>query len=569
MVRLTLSKSVFGLIIAVFLLVLVPLYAGAYLIYRRGNEAIAEKLTDIQTAQAEYFATTIDAAFQNIAFQQAALIYDNNVRALSAAGSRMTEIERTRAVVAVMTRLDTIRVGSNLLTDISLYIPEVSSVYYASGKTHQLTGGEYAAKYTNARNGVFFTCAGERLVELMPYPLTKDNRFLFCVEAEYSVDAIRDMLLLLNGGGGGDIALIDAVMGEALVSTGGADAALSYYLQLDESRAAEGYTVESGGALVSFQPMRRSGLMLVHSTQLADMEPHFAGQRWTLLAFTAGAALLASLFVTAVYGRLARPMNTLVDALNRVEKGNLDVCINERGRNEYAVLYNAFNSMTRRLHELLAQLVRQQTLAQEARFRQLQAQVNPHFLYNSFFTLNDMVASEDTDMLAEYTSLLGRYFKYITRNDKLDACLEEEYEHARIYAQLQGRRFRNRLRIDFGELPDGLRGKTVPRLILQPVLENALEHGLKDKLADGLLTVRFTQADNAAVITVTDNGEDLSDADAAALAERLANDNGAAENTGLFNIKRRIQFMDSGGDLRAERPEGGGLRVVMTIHNGG
>ena len=86
---------------------------------------------------------------------------------------------------------------------------------------------------------------------------------------------------------------------------------------------------------------------------------------------------------------------------------------------------------------------------------------------------------------------MGIYFQYITRNASSKALLEEEVQHARIYADFQAHRFRNRISMHFEELPEGLRGLTVPRMILQPVIENVFEHGLKNKVRDGLLKIYF------------------------------------------------------------------------------
>lgn len=93
------------------------------------------------------------------------------------------------------------------------------------------------------------------------------------------------------------------------------------------------------------------------------------------------------------------------------------------------------------------------TIAVEFSAKQLQSQINPHFLYNSYFVLSDMVVNEDYENLADFTRHMGTYFQYITRNSSMTSLLEEEVQHARIYASFQVHRFRNRISMDLKSSP--------------------------------------------------------------------------------------------------------------------
>ncbi|MDR2785154.1 MAG: histidine kinase [Treponema sp.] len=152
---------------------------------------------------------------------------------------------------------------------------------------------------------------------------------------------------------------------------------------------------------------------------------------------------------------------------------------------------------------------RSRLLAQQAELRQLQAQINPHFLYNSFFTLYCMAKEEDFEHMTDFLSYLSDYYRYITPNTPEDVPLKDEESHARRYAQIQLLRFKRRIDVEFGELPESCALIRVPRLILQPLLENAFSHGLKDVPSGGFLRTEFLPGNGALLIRVADNGRGI------------------------------------------------------------
>lgn len=131
------------------------------------------------------------------------------------------------------------------------------------------------------------------------------------------------------------------------------------------------------------------------------------------------------------------------------------------------------NDMEDRLSRLIEEVYVQKNLTQKAQLKQLQAQINPHFLYNSFFTLSRRIKRQDYDNAEEFARHLGNYFKYLTRDGSDFIALRQEVEHAKSYATIQQARFSSRVRVCFEQLPDSCSGLMVPRLILQPLLENS------------------------------------------------------------------------------------------------
>lgn len=132
-----------------------------------------------------------------------------------------------------------------------------------------------------------------------------------------------------------------------------------------------------------------------------------------------------------------KPLSKLTDAFDEVEHGNFQVQIIQTGNDDFAYLYHAFNNMALKLSRLIERDYNQKLLLQKAEMKQLQAQINPHFLYNSFFMLQRMIRfePEEASMVA---NALASCFRYITKNSMDHVTLAEEYAHMKNYVYIQG-----------------------------------------------------------------------------------------------------------------------------------
>ena len=223
----------------------------------------------------------------------------------------------------------------------------------------------------------------------------------------------------------------------------------------------------------------------------------------------------------------------------------------------------------------------------KAELKQLQAQINPHFLYNSFFLLRRMIHDELYEEAGEMADTLGLYFQYITRNSQDYMPLGKEYHHAMLYCELQRLRFGDRILIETDPLPSKYDQILVPKLIIQPILENAFNYGLRDKVDGGLLRMKVENNASGLTISIEDNGEDLSEDRLIQIQTRLketADGNVLQEMSGMLNIQRRLciyfreqekehpaaEQKESAGVeyLRAQRSELGGLCMRLYLPGG-
>ena len=274
------------------------------------------------------------------------------------------------------------------------------------------------------------------------------------------------------------------------------------------------------------------------------------------------------IFFAGIYRMVHRPLIKLTEAFDQVEQGNFHVRISPAESNDFAYLFNAFNDMAEKLEQLIEKDYNQKLLLQKAEMKQLQAQINPHFLYNSFFMLQRMIRF-DPDVAQEVASALASCFRYITKNSMDNVTLREEYENVTNYSYIQGLRFEGRIRIELEPLPEQFHKIPVPKLILQPILENAFKYGLTNKLADGYIHMSFLTDTEHLIIRIEDNGDELTDETLKYLTQQLtatAISSSGIEMSGILNIQRRLNIFSNYKDsLKVRRSDLGGLCVEITL----
>lgn len=266
---------------------------------------------------------------------------------------------------------------------------------------------------------------------------------------------------------------------------------------------------------------------------------------------------------------LRKPIAELSQAFFQIENHEFDTRVGEPSVSDFIYLYNSFNSMAEKLDTLIQKELKHDLLLQKSQLKQLQAQINPHFLYNSFFMLNQMIARSMNDSARELTRELGTYFKYITRNYQDETPLEEEYQHAAVYASIQARRFEGRIVLKIDPLPEKYTKIKVPRLILQPILENAFQYGMAQKIRDGRIQMLFRTHPEHLEVIIEDNGDTLPDSVLDRLRDTLSSiqaNSHEGETTGLINIAKRLQLYYNRKDmLTVCRSPLGGLQVTILL----
>ena len=522
-------------------------------------------------SQAEYYQQTFEKEIAHALNMQLEFFVDRKLPFLASPVVGLSAYEEREALLTVQERLRTVTGVTSLIEKGILYIP----------------GNNYCVTEGNIRR-----MTQQDKEDLERYLQTRDRRLQYNGKNFYSVRTGESGAVVIDNP---DFVLILIFSTEqvkedlALLTTSPQSGAFIYNEQNDvmlESSSTEHVGEEiwkrlkkdEKGEYIKIQQIRvnrddylvvvggtgEMGVFVQYVEEASTLE--YVKRSWGYMVISFISMIVMSIgFILYTRRIVHKPLSTLAGAFEKVKEGILDEHIYHGTNDEFTYLYQAFNDMEDRLKQLINEVYVQKNLIQNAQMKQLQAQINPHFLYNSFFTLSRRIKRQDYENAEEFAKHLSNYFKYLTRDGSDYIPLRQEVEHAKSYAAIQQSRFSNRVQVIFEDLPEEYSDMLVPRLILQPLLENSFGHGLENKVSDGILHVSFKTDDGRIQIKVEDNGEEAEEKDIQRMQESLE-EQAPDEVTGIVNIHRRLQIYFQGqAGLRIERSSLGGVSITIDI----
>jgi two-component system sensor histidine kinase YesM len=262
-------------------------------------------------------------------------------------------------------------------------------------------------------------------------------------------------------------------------------------------------------------------------------------------------------------------LKKLHDVTTTITKNDLQALMTGDNVDEITELGMSFNIMIGKIKELLDSKIKEQEELKKAELRALQAQINPHFLYNTLDTIIWMAESKQTDQVVEIVSALSNFFR-ISLSKGMDwITIGEEVERIRNYLTIQKMRCRDIL--DFKiNVDDDVAENTILKLILQPLVENALYHGIKNKRQGGMISVRARRRnENEILLEVEDDGIGFTPEKLAQLRAELEDDSGDIKlesGFGIGNVNKRIRLYYGrpyGLSIRSEYAAGTCVTLVI------
>lgn len=406
-----------------------------------------------------------------------------------------------------------------------------------------------------------------------PYMAKLDlNKANLIVEITFSVDNLSHMLDQLKLGSNGDPFLYNA---EYEPITGSAN---QRELLPQVAQQLRGMNLGDAGNevielndrkyILNYEKSKTLGWYLVDYIPLEELLIPITHNR-KIFYLSTGLLLMLSLLAAALlYRNVQLPIRELVHGVKAMKRGNYSVRVPIKTNNEFKYLFIQFNHMSEEIQKLIENVYDEKIRVREATLKQLQSQINPHFLYNSFAFIQSMAQMENNEAIIAVTHHLSKYYRYTTRVENQIGNLAEEIDLIRNYLEIhQMQMHRLQYAID---IPPGMIPMTIPKLLLQPIVENAIIHGIGPKLGIGVIQITGAQTESACTIIIEDNGVGVNaetlDKLEAKLKETLDDDMGC----GLWNIQQRLihQFGTASG-LYLEISPLGGLRVTIRIIKGG
>lgn len=335
-----------------------------------------------------------------------------------------------------------------------------------------------------------------------------------------------------------------------------------------EFHQAEGYVHYSGADYyVGRRSLAAEDLTVYAITPLGELQTYLE-QAGIVLGVVVIILLCFLLFSSQAMAREQTQMiEQLVDAFRAAKQGDLDYRFNIPASSELSVVGEAYNRMAVSLSELIASNAQKTREAVILELEQLTSQFDPHFLYNTLSSIRFMITLQP-QAAQEMTLALSRLLRYSIKNAVAVVPLGEDMEYIYDYLDIMSYRFDGRFDYSI-DLPPKANQILVPKLVLQPLLENALKYGLEAKLHLEI-KIKGSLTDEGLTIYLQDNGSGIAPETLAVLQESLTHNEPPAGHTGLYNVHRRIRLL-CGDDygLEIESEQGRGTRITVRLPNMG
>lgn len=543
-------------ILFLLLVLFVPVFTGFVLMVTDIGRELTLKTKDTLDDKSESVYNEISKSLEDIYYSNARFLEEDNIKRLSFISKEIDFYEYMRLVNSVRNQL-------SIMEDLSDYVSS-ASIYYRNNYIKVNAEGSKQGSYTQISKNKYNTLImdigrgpiyqyeenGKPVTSVVIKPLSGD----------YIIELILSKKVLTN--------VLDNYFSEqyyfsmgSLIITNMCEETLQYkdlFLKKNREeihvRNKQYYICNKSGGFGN------TNLVTLYDSKYQLQYIHrvdFIIACLVVLTF-----LMMSFFIRGIFVLIHKPLKVLNNGFQRLEMGDFSVRVENPTSSDFNYLYRGFNSMVIQTKKHIDIEIEQQSLINRAELKQLQAQINPHFFYNSFFMLKRMITSGLNDEAALLSNLMGEYFEYLTRNSQELVPLGKEYHYCKVYSEIQKMRFENRFSIEMDTLLEEDEKVLVPKLVLQPVIENSFKYGLKNIVNNGILRLKIVSNEKEVTLVVEDNGEELTEQTLCDLQKRLSQvmDSKMVEMTGLLNINRRIQLLtECRGGITVERSSLGGL----------
>ena len=319
------------------------------------------------------------------------------------------------------------------------------------------------------------------------------------------------------------------------------------------------------GKLYSISRSDKTGWTVVDCTNVQELLSK-SREAQSLYVLTAIVLVAIALFFSRFMARsITLPIQKLRDSMKKVQEGDFSVSdVVVDSKNEIGSLTKSFDVMTHKIQELMEQNVHEQEEKRKSELKALQSQINPHFLYNTLDSIIWMAEGKKNEEVVLMTASLARLLRQSISNEDEVVPIANEVEYARGYLTIQKMRYKDKLEFQIDVDPSILHIPLI-KLVLQPIIENAIYHGLKYKESKGLLIVKGFMKDGNAVLQIIDDGVGMDEETLAHIYDRHKV-NYHSNGVGVYNVQKRLKlYYGEDYGITYESEKGKGTTATITI----
>ncbi|OMD72811.1 two-component sensor histidine kinase [Paenibacillus odorifer] len=565
--------NLFTKIVSIMVIMLIPITILYFYSNKTTTDVLRTELNTSNNNQLSFFQNQVESNMELLSSWPILLIHDPDILSL-----KDTYLEKGRLnldtinlIKRIQTKISIQESSSNWKSKLYLYSPSIhrmvsendAKLYEDEDLKREVKSGWHVEKIEGQEGDRFvfswfsFTpfmseFAPEKVKTVMKVEF--DSRNIEDMLDKFKSDGRRDPLYYKQGTGLIFNRSADKVLAKELV-----DRLEETQLKPSENRTVK---IEGESYSVNIVYSDKMGWYLIDYMPLTEiLHPILTSNR--LFYFAISALLLMSCLVAyLLYVQVQVPIRLLVGGFQRLKQGDYSARVEIKGKNEFSFLSGRFNSMVEQIQMLIENVLMEKIHVREARLKQLQSQINPHFFYNCFSFITSMAKLDNMGAVVGMSHNLSRYYRYTTRQERDLVALSEEVEFVNHYLEIQKMRM-SRLRYEIN-IPPQMRKRELPPLVLQPLVENAVIHGIEPVAKEGLVRITGSCAGREITLTVEDDGQGMTPEGIIELENKLSRAMDEEMGCGLWNVhqRMRLRFGETSG-LRISPSPLGGLQVTL------
>lgn len=557
------------ILVVIILAVTVPVVMLGFFFYGRLYDMVVSYTIRQEQDMSAHIAPLVEEQVQKILDAYALLSSEPFYRTLFTQFSESADdiLQEEDALRSFVSRTEEVADGT-LITGVRIYaeLPDSLSLLYESSGTDNLFLPMSSARGTYW-HGIFQGSHASELFCPSFYLGTRENRELG------DLAYIRALTLHLNGESYPCYMAVycssdpfTAILSENL----SLDGSVSYIMNERDSLVASSNVSLSGIYWIDYQTIRSSFMSSNNFIERTILDQKiYAGfysisqPRWFMVTILPSrplirqasmlmiqyvffyiCALLLALLLSSLLARsVTNRISSVISQMSRVREGPPTPLADPIYRDEVGDLIDTYNYMTREMARLMEERGKAAEDLRIAEFNSLQAQMNPHFLYNTMDMINWLAKQGRSDEVSSAVQSLSRFYKLTLSRKKSISTIAQEEEHVSIYIQLQNMRYHDRITF-ISDVPDELMEYQIPKLTLQPVVENAVLHGILEKESkSGTIVLTGWIEDDDIVLLISDDGVGMNEEKLSGLLLGTGSSTSGGTNIGVYNTHRRIQIL--------------------------
>jgi two-component system sensor histidine kinase YesM len=568
------KTTIFGKIVVLIVSLLIPILILYSYFYKVSVDVVKSQVVSNNWNRLSFFMSQMETTIDQLTKYSVIVSRLPSMRDFLESGETGTPYERFRKRARIEEQLILQNATSVWVSQLTVFMPDLKdmistdySITYE--EIHDLLRRE-SQRWTHMEaKGV-----SEDSDYFSRYTHTRLNDKELLVEVRFTDDNIRNMLSDFKRTGGTSPFFYHPELGT--IRNRDSDAVVIEQLVSELNRM----TLDAGGSRtiaidrgrysVIYLQSKSLGWYLVDYEPIEDILGPITKSRNLFYVSVALLLVMSVLAALLLYWQVQMPIKQLIRGVQGLRHGNYAVRLSTKVHNEFEFLFLRFNQMAEQIQELIETIYEEKIRVREATLKQLQSQINPHFLYNCLFFIKNMASMGNREAVIAMALNLGEYYRYNTRVDSDIVTVEDEMRLVANYLTIQNLRLeRFHFEID---IPDEMRRLPIPRLSVQPLVENAVIHGVERSDRFGIICITGHCDGGVHRIVVQDNGPGMSADELEQLQRRLSLPMDDEMGCGLWNVHQRLLHRYRGeSGLRLSLGESGGFTVVMqweTDHGG-